>query len=177
MNEYELFYIVSSQYTDAEIEQIKEQVSGEMTTLGGTMVSTKNLGKIRLAYPIKKQHHGSYVLTYFDAPAEVIATLDRKLTLRDDLLRHTLLRRRPGSEKETFELTSYVAPLSEEARRERHKDSAEEGTSRPAPRRRVVEEVAPPTPSSTSSEEKKMSIEELDKKLDELLDADMTKNI
>lgn len=172
MNTYELLYIVSTAYTDAEIEKIKEQVSGEVTALGGMVLSSQNLGKIRLAYPINKQHHGSYILTYFEAEPSVITSLDRKLTLTDEVLRHTLLRSIPDTHTKKFELTSYVAPLSEESRRERHKEHDEEG-SRPAPRRKV-EELPLPAPSVTASEEKKMSIEELDKKLDEILDQDLT---
>ncbi len=172
MNKYELLYIVSSQYTDGEIAKIQEQVNAEVMAVGGTIVSSHNLGKIKLAYPIKKQWHGSYILTYFDVEPSAIAELERKLTLTDEVLRHTLMTRKSDVSKTAFELTSYVAPLSEEARRERHKDHSEEGV-RGAPRRKA-EELPSPTPSSTSSEEKKMSIEELDKKLDEMLDVDIT---
>jgi small subunit ribosomal protein S6 len=172
MNKYELLYIVSSQYTDAEIEKIQEQVASEVTAVGGTIVSSQNLGKIKLAYPIRRQWHGSYILTYFDAESSAISALERKLTLTDEVLRHTLTARKPDIQKMAFELTSYIAPLSEEARRERHKDHSEE-SARPIPRRKV-DVLPPPTPSSTSHEEKKMSIEELDKKLDEMLDVDIT---
>ncbi len=172
MNKYELLYIVSSQYTDAEITKIQEQVSLEVTAVGGTIVSSQNLGKIKLAYPIKKQWHGSYILTYIDVDPSVISALDRKLTLTDEVLRHTLIVRKADIQKTAYELTSYVAPLSEEARRERHKEHPEE-TTRPTFHRRV-EELPSPTLSPTSSEEKKMSIEELDKKLDEILDVDVT---
>lgn len=172
MNKYELLYIVSSQYTDGEIVKIQEQVNAEVISLGGTVVSSQNLGKIRLAYPIKKQWHGSYVLMYFDAEPSAIASLDRKLTLTDEVLRHTIITRQTDTQKMAFELTSYVAPLSEEARRERHKEHGEEAP-RPAPRHKV-EELPAPTPSVSSSAEKKMSIEELDKKLDEILDVDVT---
>ena len=177
MNQYELLYIISNQFTDAEIEKIMQQVDAEVTAQGGTVVSSRTIGKIRLAFPIKKQHHGTYVLTYFDAETSVIGALNRKLILTDEVLRHSITTRRPGVENDVFELTSYVAPLSEEARREKQKDRGEE----PARPRRVVEEVATPlpspTPSGTSAEESKMSMEDLDKKLDALLDEDVSENV
>lgn len=177
MNKYELLYLVSNQYTDAEVEKIAEQVVGEVTGLGGTVIASRVIGKIRLAYPIKKQRHGTYVLVYFDAEPSALETLSRKLTLTDELLRHTMTTRREGAEKKRYELTSYVAPLSEEARALRGE--------RQGPRERLSEERAPivarplppPTPSVTSTNEQKMSIEELDKKLDELLESDITENI
>lgn len=174
MNKYELLFIASSQYTDAEIEKIKTQVVSEVETAGGTVVKTENLGKIRLAYPIKKQRHGTYILVYFDAESSVITTLNRKLTLTDEILRHTITARPAEAEKHVFELTSYVAPLSEEARQEREVSHRAPIVRQP---RRKVEEIIPPAPSATSQEESKMTMEELDKKLDEILESDITQNI
>lgn len=176
MNKYELLYIVSNHYTDEEIEKISAQVSLEVTNAGGTIVSSRNIGKIRLAFPIKKQRHGTYVLVHFDAEPTIIEKLNRKLSLTEEVLRHVLTTRQPGAEKEEYVLTSYIAPLSEEARREKQKDHGEEG-SKSTSTRSTTPEIAPPTPSSTSSEEQKMSIEDLDKKLEALLEADVTENI
>lgn len=172
MNPYELLYIVSTSYTDAETSQIQEQIALEITRAGGAIIRNENLGKIRLAYPIKKQHHGSYILVYFAAEPSIISALNRKLSLTDTIMRHTIGMRPAGVETKKVELSSYVAPLSEEARRQRF-DSSES----PRPVRRRVEELPPPAPSVTSTQEQKMSMEDLDKKLDELLEADVTKNV
>ncbi|MBI4713670.1 30S ribosomal protein S6 [Candidatus Uhrbacteria bacterium] len=180
MNQYELLFIISSQYTDAEIEKIKAQVSAEIETVGGTIVKTENLGKIHLAYPIKKQNHGTYILVYFDVESSVLGPLIRKLSLTDEVLRHTTSLRPKDAEKRVFELTSYVAPLSEEARKEHF--TPQNATGARPPRRRIekvaeIVQVAPTVLSQTSPEESKMSMEELDKKLDEILKADITDNI
>lgn len=176
MNQYELLYIVSNQFTDAEIEKISKQVADEVTNAGGTVLSSRPIGKIRLAYPIKKQRHGTYVLVHFDAESSVVEVLNRKFGLTEEMLRHTMTTRRPGAENDVYELTSYVAPLSEEARRERQKDHGEDAPRSGKPRH-AEEELPPPPPSATSAQEKSMSMEELDKKLDELLDEDVTENI
>lgn len=174
MNKYELLFIVSSQYTDAEIAKIQEQVITEINAVSGIVVKTEIIGKIHLAYPIKKQRHGTYILVYFDAESSTLAILNRKLTLMDEILRHTITTRPAEAEKRKFELISYIAPLSEEARQER------EVTRRAPivrPAHRKAEEIAPPVPSISSKEESKMTMEELDKKLDEILESDITKNI
>lgn len=170
---YELLYIVGTQYTDPEITKIQEQIAGEVTTAGGEIVRNENLGKIRLAYHIKKQGHGSYILVYFNAEPSVVNALNRKLTLTDEILRHTLTIRPAGVETRKVEISSYVAPLSEEARK--LKFDGREESERPA--RRKIEELAPLPPSSSSAVESKMSIEELDKKLDALLEEDVTKDV
>lgn len=176
MNQYELLSIVSNQYTDAEVEAIAGKVKEEITGAGGTVISSEVIGKIRLAYPIKKQRHGTYVLAFFDAEPSALAALTRKLTLSDELLRHTITARRQGAEATRFELSSYVAPLSEEARQARFERQAprERTSERRAP---VSAKPLPPPAPVVASLEPKMSIEELDKKLDDMLDKDLTENI
>ncbi|PJA45592.1 30S ribosomal protein S6 [Candidatus Uhrbacteria bacterium CG_4_9_14_3_um_filter_50_9] len=172
MQQYELLSIVPTQFTDEEVGDIGKKISALVEKVGGKVVSTTNLGKIRMAYTIKKVRHGSYVLTYFDADGEVIAELDRQLRLTDEVLRHTILDRPADADPTTFELTSYVAPLTEEAKKTPHKKPRAEQTSKAAPA-----EIAPPTPSSTSTDELKMSMEELDQKLDQILEGDIAENI
>jgi small subunit ribosomal protein S6 len=173
MNKYELLYIVSSQYTDQEVTGIQKLVSELLVKNGGKVVSEKNLGKIKLAYPIQKQRHGSYILTYFDAESETVKETNRLLGLMDEVLRHTMLIRPEGSESRTFEISSYVAPLSDEGKRVETIVRPRPSTPKPVKK----EELAPPAPSADSTEESKMSIAELDQKLDKILEGDISDNI
>lgn len=174
MKEYELFYLVPTLYTDAEISGIQAEVVKLLESIGAKILRNENLGKIRLAYPIKAQHHGSYVLVHFDAESSVIAELNRKLGLTDSILRHTLLTRAPGAVEKKFELTSYVAPLTEEAKKER------ESTPRRAPSKPVFHNAPAPqaaAPVAVAREVAPMSMEELDQKLDKILEGDIAENI
>ncbi len=176
MNKYELLYIVGTQYTDPEVAKIQEQVLAEIAAIGGTIVRHENLGKIRLAYPIKKARHGTYILSYFDASPDGVNALNRKLTLTDEVLRHTLTTRPNGIDKLPVEISSYVAPLSEEARKQKF-DTRSDEPARPPSYQKPEEISATVAPSVVMASEPKMSIEELDKKLDELLQADVTENV
>ncbi len=179
MNEYELLYIVPTQYTDEEVLGVQKNIGAFIVKHGGNVVSEKNLGKIRLAYPIKKVSHGTYMLSYFDCDPATVKDLDRELTLHDEVLRHTIITRPDGALERTFELSSYVAPLSEEAKLQR-RDAPRPGATRHAPVHvapAMIEEttmLAPLKPSGTSAAESTMSMEELDKKIDELLDVEIT---
>lgn len=171
MKGYELLYIVGTQYTDAEIQSIQSKVEDLLAQAGAKVIKTQNLGKIRLAYPIKKIRHGSYLLTYFDSEPTEVAGLNRRLGLMDEVLRHTLLARPAGALERTFELTSYVAPLSEEAKPERE-------MRRPPAKpvfRKAEAVLSPPTPAV--SQEPAMTMEELDQKLDKILEGDIAQNI
>lgn len=170
MKEYELLYIVGTQFTDQEIAGIQSKIDDLLTQAGAKVLKTQNLGKIKLAYPIKKIRHGSYVLSYFDAEPSVITDINRRLGLADEVMRHTLLERPAGALERTFELTSYIAPLSEEAKPERE-------MKRPPVRtfKKAEPELASPLP--VAAAESSMTMEELDQKLDKILEGDVAENI
>lgn len=172
MKEYELLYIVPALYTDVEIGKIQEKIHQLLEAAGAKVLRDENLGKVRLAYPIKTQRHGSYVLVHFNVEPSALQDLNRRLTLSEEILRHTLLARANGALEKKFELSSYVAPLSEEARAERGGSSRR--SARPAIRK-PVSQIAPPTPMVASRPA--MSMEELDEKLDKILEGDIADNI
>lgn len=172
MKGYELLYIVGTQFTDQEIAGIQSKIDEMLTQVGAKVLKTQNLGKIKLAYPIKKIRHGSYVLSYFDAEPPVIMDLNRRLGLAEEILRHTLLERSTGALERTVELTSYVAPLSEEAKSERE---IKRSYTKPEPRKAPKLQIAPPVP--VSIEGSTMTMEELDQKLDKILEGDIAENI
>jgi small subunit ribosomal protein S6 len=172
MNKYELLYIVGTQYTDPEVAEIQTKIAALLEKTGAQILRNENLGKIRLAYAINKTRHGSYILVHFDADPSTIQAMNRQLELTDEVVRHTILSRAPGAEQKKVELISYVAPLSEEGKRPENK---------PAPYReksvvhtRAVEEVPLQAPVVA---EKTMTIEELDKKLDEILEDDLSEKV
>jgi small subunit ribosomal protein S6 len=174
MKQYELFYIVPTVYTDVEITAIQAEIVKLLESLGATILRHENLGKIRLAYPIKSQHHGSYVLVHFDAEPSILSELNRKIGLTDSILRHMLLERAPGALEKKFELISYVAPLTEEAKKER-----ESAPRRPPAKPSFHKEIAPQVAATVAvaREVAPMSMEELDQKLDKILEGDIAENI
>lgn len=184
MKEYELLYIVPTQYTDPEIEMIQSQIAKLLEDQGAKILRNENLGKIRLAYPIGAQHHGSYILVHFDCEATALTEINRKLGLTDEILRHTLLVRASGALEKKFELSSYVAPLSEEAKKERdasprrstrisHGDEGFE--EKPVFKKAPARPLPPPPP--MKPEPAGMTMEELDEKLDKILEGDIADNI
>ncbi len=166
---YELLYIIPTQFADTEIDGVRAKIAGVIEANGGKVARNESLGKLRLAYPIKNIRHGTYVLAYFEAETSAIANIDRLLRLSDEVLRHTILVAKAGAEKKTYTITSYVAPLSEEAREASGADAAPTRRSSASAARPAAAPVA-----AMKAEEASMSMEELDKKLDEILDADVT---
>lgn len=170
---YELLYIIPTRYTDAEIEGIQIKVRGFIEKFGGQVIKEENLGRIRLAYPIKQNRHGSYILTYFTAEPIMLVDLENLLRLNDEVIRHMIVQLPKGVPDQQFTVESYVAPLSEE-------DEEEKKPRRASLPEATKAEVVPSTTSETEpivKEEKPLSIEELDKKLDEILSADLNEKV
>jgi len=167
---YEILYIIPTRYTDAEIEGIQGVVRGLVEKAGAKVVKEENLGRIRLAYPIKQTRHGSYILAYVEAETSMVAEIENQLRLATEVLRHMIVQLPKGIPERSFALESYVAPLSEE----------EEEMRRP---RRAVETAPVKTVEVSETEEpmlreeKPLSMEELDKKLDEILDVNTSENL
>jgi len=167
MNKYELLYIVGTQFTDPEVEGIQAKIIALLTKNEAVIIRNENLGKIRLAYPIKKIRNGSYILVHFDALPTIMKELNRQLGLNDEVLRHTLLARAPGAENKKFEIFAYVAPLSEEAKRMDVKPAS----ATPREKQVSVDDIQMHTPIVS---EPSLSIEDLDKKLEQILESDMS---
>ena len=156
---YEILYIVSSKYTDPEVEGIMKKMAELITQAGGKVERNESLGKIKLAYPIKHMRHGTYVLVHFFAEAAAVRDLERRLRMSEEILRHTMVKLSFGAEKRKFEITSYVAPLSEEAKE-----------FKAAPHHAPAVEEKPPVMQPVAVVPANLSMAELDKKLDEILE-------
>lgn len=169
MQNYELLYIIPAQYADTEIDALRAKIAAMVEATGAKVTRNENLGKIKLAYPVKHQRHGTYVLNHLDAEPSMIKEMERQLRLADEVLRHILVERDPRTDRKQYIIASYVAPLSEEAR-----DTRRPGSTG-APMTAAPRAAAPSAEAAQPmrAEEASMSMEELDKKLDEILDKDV----
>ncbi|HXL99902.1 MAG TPA: 30S ribosomal protein S6 [Rhizomicrobium sp.] len=75
---------ISAQAVDALATHLKTIVEGE----GGKVEKQEYWGLRSLAYRIKKNRKGHYVLLNLNAPAKAIHELERQLKINEDVLRH-----------------------------------------------------------------------------------------
>ncbi len=90
--EYELVYIVAPTATDEDVEALQTQVAELVTEFGGTVENTDVWGRRKLAYEIGHFTEGIYVVQLLDGPGEMISELGRRLRVRDQVLRHLIVR-------------------------------------------------------------------------------------
>src|SRR5690606_26774109 len=75
-----------------QVEALTEHMSAFITNRGGRVAKVENWGLRNLAYKVKKNRKGHYVLLNIDAPAAAVKEMERNLRLNEDVLRHMTIR-------------------------------------------------------------------------------------
>lgn len=156
---YEILYIIPSKFSDSEIEGVQGRVNAILEKNEAKVERTDNLGKIKLAYSIKKEKHGTYILNFIEVAGANIAKIDQDLRLHDEVLRHVIVKREKGIPLKTSEISTYVEPITSEGKR------------------MVKEKKKEPVRTETQKPQEKISTKELDKKLDEILESDIVSGV
>ena len=72
-------------------QPLKDAVLAMFTKHGAKILSGKRWEERRLAYPIKGQHRGTYLLVYFSADTQALGGIRRDLQFNESLLRYLLV--------------------------------------------------------------------------------------
>ena len=91
-NNYETIMIINSNLEEATIRATIEKFES-LINANGKVESTEEWGKKKLAYPIKKQAEGYYVLVNFTSNPEFIDELDRVYNITDEVIKHIVVKK------------------------------------------------------------------------------------
>ncbi|MCZ4280403.1 30S ribosomal protein S6 [Kiloniella laminariae] len=89
---YECVYIARQDISSSQVDALTEQFTTIITENGGSVAKTEYWGLRNLAYRVKKNRKGHYVLMNIDAPAAAILEMERIMQLNEDVLRTLTLR-------------------------------------------------------------------------------------
>ncbi len=89
---YETVLIARQDMSPAQVETLADDYGVLMDSLGGKVEKREHWGLKTLAYRIKKNRKGHYVLFNFDASGDAIAELERRMRLSEDVLRYLTVR-------------------------------------------------------------------------------------
>ncbi|MBK6431806.1 MAG: 30S ribosomal protein S6 [Anaerolineae bacterium] len=90
MNEYELMMIVRTELDEEGVNTLTERIAEFIRTTGGEVIETQLWGRRTLAYLIRKQREGNYILMRIRLLPSATAALERSLRLNENVLRHLL---------------------------------------------------------------------------------------
>lgn len=87
MSLYETVYIARQDLTSGQVDALTEQFSEIITQNGGNVAGKEYWGLKSLAYRIKKNRKGHYVMLNIDAPSAAVQEMERLMGLNEDILR------------------------------------------------------------------------------------------
>ena len=91
MRKYEVVFIVKPLEEEA-INAVIEKFAKLIAANGGTVDKEDRWGKKRLAYEIKDEIEGYYVLFYVTCEPACVDECDRVMKITDELLKHMIVR-------------------------------------------------------------------------------------
>jgi len=84
---YECVLIARNDVTQQQVDGIADNIASQLETDGGTVKKREYWGLRGLAYRIKKNRKGHYMLLGLDAKPAFITEMERQLRLNEDVLR------------------------------------------------------------------------------------------
>lgn len=166
MTHYELLFILPGTLAEDEVAPLAQKIESVVSEAGATKVVTTNVGKNRLAYPIKHIRYGYFYICRFEAEAEHVATIEHKLVLMSEPLRTMLHKYDPAMQPEVD--ITFNAPQREGGESTGGDITLPEMSQAPVSKKKKED--------SSKKEEKtdeKVSLEDIDKKLDKILDTEI----
>jgi len=90
MRAYELVFIVHPDLDDSALKELVDRVKGWITDSGGQVAKIDLWGKRKLAYRLRRQSEGQYVLMKTQLAPAFCVQLERNLRLQESILRFLL---------------------------------------------------------------------------------------
>lgn len=92
MNQYESVIIINPSLEEEGVKNLVTKFTDLINT-DGKVESVEEMGKKKLAYEVKKNKEGYYVLVNFEAKPELIAELERNYRITDEVIKFIVVRK------------------------------------------------------------------------------------
>jgi small subunit ribosomal protein S6 len=87
MRRYESIYVLRPDLSDEDLDTVRQKFTDIITNNGGHLILEDRWGSRTLAYEVKKQTRGYYVLLDYAADKNVVAELERNFKLHESVIR------------------------------------------------------------------------------------------
>ncbi len=141
---YESVFIARRDIPTPEVEALADRFAGVVDEQGGSVARREYWGLKNMAYRIKKNRKGHYMMMHVDAPAGAVQEMERAMRISEDVLRYMSIR------LDTFPEGPTIMMQSRSAREDRRRD---ERRARAAKRRDDEKSEAEAAPAAPAAEE------------------------
>jgi len=161
-------YILSSAVSDDQLPEVTGQIVQIVSDFGATDVQETQLGKKKLAYPVKKTRNGFYGVIDFTMDAQKVNELDAKIRTQENIIIRYIL----------VNMDEHLERLAKD-----REVQAKMNRNRPAEMIAAGNEAANPTtggmvshtPVAKAEPAKEINEADLDKEIEKALTEDITK--
>lgn len=179
MQYYELIYIIPVKFAGKEFEKIQNKIKEIIQQEGGQIAYEESLGKKKLSYVIKRNSQGFYIVNEFEVESNRIKTINEKIKLTQEIIRHLIFRKKKITEeerkkaKEKKERKEYKKTTMTEQfniEKQLEGDSSKTEISEIEKKEENIEiEIQKHENTETRKQENKIKLEDLDEKLDTII--------
>ncbi len=179
MSQYELLLILPGTLDEKEAGIRSEEIL-KLVEENGSQATMTVMGKNRLAYPIRQIRYGYYYSLVFNAEKASVVMLQKKLSLMRDLLRAVVSHFKVAAV--VNQPVSYSADTILVTMPEGRGDEKMPAKTAPAAKEMVVADLMDPEPSvvvtakapaAVARDLEKLDLDEINKKLDDLMSGDV----
>ena len=96
MNHYETIVIFDPDLSEEDLESQAEALKDKFTAGGAEISDFEQWGKRRLAYDIRRQRYGYYILYRYKAPPPLVRQTEQSLSISEQVLKYLTVRCKPG---------------------------------------------------------------------------------
>ena len=134
MRRYEILFIVSPDNSDEDLKAVATKFQGVITGMDGVVTSYDEQGKKRLAYNVRKENKGYYVLMDFVGSADIVAEIERNMRLDDRVLKYLTVKLDDDVDPESIE------PVESEPQEQTEAEEVKEAGESESPEAQETEE-------------------------------------
>lgn len=92
MRSYEIMFIAHPDLDDTSLTALVDRAKGWVTNNGGQVTQVDVWGRRRLAYPIRKQTEGQYILMQTQMAPNGTSEVERNMRLTEQVMRFQVIR-------------------------------------------------------------------------------------
>jgi small subunit ribosomal protein S6 len=169
MPRYELMYILSSAVSDDQLPEVTGQILQYATDFGAENLQETQLGKKKLAYPVKKTRNGFYGVLDFSMDGKKINDFDAKIRTQDNIIIRYIL----VNMNEHYDRLAKDREIQTKMNRNRPAEMVAAGNE--AVGATPTASMAPTTQPKKTEPLKEINEADLDKEIEKALTEDITK--
>jgi small subunit ribosomal protein S6 len=98
MRTYETIFIVEPSLVGEEYTAVVDKFKGVLTDQGANILKIDEWGTRKLAYMVKKQNRGTYVLAAYEAPPQAIKEFERRMRIDESIIKFQTVHLEKGLE-------------------------------------------------------------------------------